>query len=336
MSPAHVEAELAQSRRPARAPRPGHSRCGRRPRRVHLDQDRGPRRPAGRSRRPRPPRPPSASSRPAGPARRTLLGCTAPRKCHRAPAAAGPSSARLGHQFLGVVLADVRRGRRPAPPRTASAPKPLVTATTRTAPGITAGRLDPPADVARARSTASGRRRRRGVSAGTTGRRSRRPRGRSPRRRWRRRRCRPARDGLQAENLAALAGRLRPTPAGRPPSSQRSKPGGDHRHPDLVAHVVVDHRAEDDVGVGVGHRVDDLGRLVDLEQAEVGPAGDVEQDAPGPLDRGLEQRAGDGGAGRVDRPALADRRADAHDGRAGVGHHHLHVGEVGVDEARAR
>ena len=45
--------------------------------------------------------------------------------------------------------------------------------------------------------------------------------------------------------------------------------GGDHGHPDLVGHRVVDHRAEDDVGVGVGGALNDLGRLVDLEQAEV-------------------------------------------------------------------
>ena len=73
--------------------------------------------------------------------------------------------------------------------------------------------------------------------------------------------------------------------------------------------LVVDDRAEDDVGVGVGDAVDDLGRLVDLEQAEVAAAGDVEQDAAGALDRGLEQRAGDGGAGGVDGPALAATRS---------------------------
>ena len=72
--------------------------------------------------------------------------------------------------------------------------------------------------------------------------------------------------------------------------------GGDDRDPDLVAHLVVDDGAEDDVGVGVGDTVDDLGRLVDLEQAEVAATGDGEQDAAGALDRRLEQRAGDGGA----------------------------------------
>ena len=46
--------------------------------------------------------------------------------------------------------------------------------------------------------------------------------------------------------------------------------GGDDGDAHLVAHLVVDDRAEDDVGVGVGDAVDDLGGLVDLEQAEVG------------------------------------------------------------------
>ena len=110
--------------------------------------------------------------------------------------------------------------------------------------------------------------------------------------------------------------------------------GGDDRDPDLVAHLVVDDGAEDDVGVGVGHAVDDLGRLVDLEQAEVAATGDGEQDAAGALDGGLEQRAGDGGPGRVERPTLARAVADAHEGGAGVAHDHLHVGEVGVDQAR--
>src|SRR5947199_1703133 len=60
--------------------------------------------------------------------------------------------------------------------------------------------------------------------------------------------------------------------------------GGDHRDAHLVAHRVVDNGAEDDVGVGVGHAADDLGSLVDLEEAEVAPARDVEQDAAGALD----------------------------------------------------
>src|SRR3954471_24944665 len=56
------------------------------------------------------------------------------------------------------------------------------------------------------------------------------------------------------------------------------EPRGDDRDPHLVAQRLVDDRAEDDVGVGIGGALHDLGRLVDLEQADVRPAGDVEQD----------------------------------------------------------
>ena len=57
------------------------------------------------------------------------------------------------------------------------------------------------------------------------------------------------------------------------------EPGGDDGHLHLVAHAVVDDGAEDDVRLRIGGLLDHLGRLVDLEQAEVRAAGDVEQDA---------------------------------------------------------
>ena len=78
---------------------------------------------------------------------------------------------------------------------------------------------------------------------------------------------------------------------------------------------------------------DQRGRLVDLEEAEVGATGDREQHAVGAVDAGLEQRAGDGHLRGGDRAVLAAGRADAHQRRAGVGHHGLHVGEVEVDQA---
>ena len=67
---------------------------------------------------------------------------------------------------------------------------------------------------------------------------------------------------------------------GSPPS----KPGGDDGDPHLVAEGVVDDGAEDDVGLGVGRLGDQAGGLVDLEQAEVGAAGDRQQDAVGAVD----------------------------------------------------
>src|SRR5918997_1847309 len=70
--------------------------------------------------------------------------------------------------------------------------------------------------------------------------------------------------------LALLAPAERREAAGLRPLVE---PGGDERHADLVAQRLVDHRAEDDVCVRVGRRVDYLCRLVDLEQAEVLAAG---------------------------------------------------------------
>src|SRR6266545_1529705 len=112
------------------------------------------------------------------------------------------------------------------------------------------------------------------------------------------------------------------------------EPGGDHRDADLVAEGVVDHRAEDDVGVGVRGRGDHLGGLVDLEQAEVGAAGDVEQHAAGPVHRRLQQRRGDRLLGRGHRAVLAAGLADAHERGAGLAHGGAHVGEVQVDQPR--
>src|SRR4051794_11652937 len=73
----------------------------------------------------------------------------------------------------------------------------------------------------------------------------------------------------------------------------------DHRDADLVAELLVDDGAEDDVRVRIGGGVDELGRLIDLEQAEVLAARDVEQDAGGALDGLLEQRRGDRRLGRL-------------------------------------
>src|SRR5690606_12617176 len=80
---------------------------------------------------------------------------------------------------------------------------------------------------------------------------------------------------------------------------------------------------------GLAHQ---LGGLVDLEQTEVGSAGDGEQDAPGAVDGRLQQRGGDRHLGRGHRAVVAAGRADAHEGRTGLGHDRLDVGEVQVDQ----
>jgi len=64
----------------------------------------------------------------------------------------------------------------------------------------------------------------------------------------------------------------------------RIEAGRDQGDPDLVPHRFVDDRAEDDVCVLMGFRLDHRGGLVDLMDGHVRTAGDVQQNAPGPLD----------------------------------------------------
>ena len=139
----------------------------------------------------------------------------------------------------------------------------------------------------------------------------------------------PVARGLDAATAAATAhlGRT----AGEHLEALES--GRDDGDAELVAHRVVDDGAEDDVGALVGGAGDDLGGLVDLEEAHVLAAGDVEEHAGGAVDRRLEERRGDRLLGGLGRAALAGGVADAHQGGTGVGHDRPDVGEVEVDEA---
>src|SRR5205814_3146493 len=112
-----------------------------------------------------------------------------------------------------------------------------------------------------------------------------------------------------------------------------TEPGRDHRHSQLVGRALVDDGAEDDVGVRRGGALDDLGRLVHLEEPKVAAAGDVEQDAGRSLHRLLEERARYRGLRRLGRAALAARGPDAHQRRSRVVHDRPDVGEVQVDQA---
>ncbi len=124
--------------------------------------------------------------------------------------------------------------------------------------------------------------------------------------------------------------------AAAPAPVLEAEAGCDHRHPYLVAQRLVDDGAEDDVRIGVGRRRDHLRGFVDLEQADVAPPGDVQQDAGRALDRGLEQWGRDRRASGLAGTALARCRADAHHRRARVAHDRADVGEVEVDEAGNR
>ena len=104
--------------------------------------------------------------------------------------------------------------------------------------------------------------------------------------RWRRRRCPPAR----AWRRSSRPGRSACSWVGTP-SSQRSKPAAmtvTRTSSPMLSSITAPKMM---LASGWATRVDDLGRLVHLEQPQVGAAGDVEQDAPRALDRGLEQRA---------------------------------------------
>src|SRR5450759_4977319 len=76
-----------------------------------------------------------------------------------------------------------------------------------------------------------------------------------------------------------------------------------------------------------------LGCLGHLEEGEARRAGDVEQDPLRAGDVDLEERACNRLLGSLEGAALAGRPADSHQGRAGVVHDRLHVGEVEVDQA---
>src|ERR1700734_2153328 len=63
------------------------------------------------------------------------------------------------------------------------------------------------------------------------------------------------------------------TGGGTPAVLPAIEPGCDHGAPHLVTPLVVDDGTENYVGVGMGHTMDDLRRLVHLEESEVRSAG---------------------------------------------------------------
>src|SRR5699024_4202130 len=108
--------------------------------------------------------------------------------------------------------------------------------------------------------------------------------------------------------------------------------GGDDGDGHLVLHVLVESGAPDEVGVLVSALGDDLGSGVDLVQSDVRGGGDVDDNALGAGDLGLQQGAGHGGQGGLLGLILAAGVAHAHVGVARVLHNGLHVLEVQVDD----
>ena len=83
----------------------------------------------------------------------------------------------------------------------------------------------------------------------------------------------------------------------------------------------------------MGRLAHELRGAVDLLQAEVGATLEEHEHAVGAVDRGFQQRRGDGALDGAQRAILAGGRTDTHEGRTGVLHDRLDVVEVHVDEA---
>src|SRR5215210_5742842 len=118
-------------------------------------------------------------------------------------------------------------------------------------------------------------------------------------------------EGRDIENVALLLGllarfgdRLLVAASGRHTLVEAR---GDHGNAHLLPVRLVHNRPKDQVSVLVSGIMHDLGGLVDLEEPEVGPTGDVQDDPGRPLDARLEKRARDGRLRRLRAPVLAAR-----------------------------
>ena len=122
-----------------------------------------------------------------------------------------------------------------------------------------------------------------------------------------------------------------------PRGGLRSEAGRDDGDLHLALQRRVDDRAEDDVGVLVGRLLHDARRFAHLDERQVGPAGDVDDDAARAVDRrALEQRARNRAPRRFHRAVRHPRRRPVPIIASPMpGHDRLHVGEVEVDQARA-
>src|SRR5690606_19206488 len=89
-----------------------------------------------------------------------------------------------------------------------------------------------------------------------------------------------------------------------------------------------------DVGVRIDLGADAVGRLVQLEEREVGAGGDVDQHPARALEADLvEQRVGDRLLGGLHGAIFAGGLTGAHHRLAHLVHHRADVGEVEVDDA---
>ena len=109
------------------------------------------------------------------------------------------------------------------------------------------------------------------------------------------------------------------------------KARGDEGQLDLTIAGAVGDDAEDDVGVGINGRGDNLRGCMNLRQGEVGTGRDVVEDAGCARNVNLKQGILNCGLRRVRRPRAAAPVADGHEGLTGHGHDGSDVREVEVD-----
>ncbi len=110
--------------------------------------------------------------------------------------------------------------------------------------------------------------------------------------------------------------------------------GRDDGNADLIAHVLVDYGAEDQIHVSMRGFLDDGRRLIDLEQAHVRPACHIEQNAARSINGHVQQIAANSGFRSLAGTVLAARGANRHQSGAAFAHDRPHIGKVEVDQAR--
>ncbi len=112
-----------------------------------------------------------------------------------------------------------------------------------------------------------------------------------------------------------------------------AQPGGDHGHPDLVAHLRIDHGAHHHGGLVGGELLDDIADFLEFADRQVHARRDIDQNAlrARQIDI-LEQRRGDRRLGSFARTVITGGTARAHHRHAGLGHHGSHIREVHVDQ----
>ena len=113
-----------------------------------------------------------------------------------------------------------------------------------------------------------------------------------------------------------------------------SESGGDDGDLYFFFHLLVEHGAEDDVGIFVRGALNNGGGFVHLRQAQRGGAGDVDENAARAINRSrFQQRGSNRGLRRLHRAPLALGGGGAHDGESHARHDGFHVGEIAVDDA---